>query len=93
MKFRSVFVAIFLHPLSLGINGVAAVKIRDRVLFVTAPIKRIDIGATDDKIRVQLEQAPKNVSEYMPSTEWILFVFLIFIAGWGWVGPTNTRRT
>eukprot|EP00903_Cladosiphon_okamuranus_P010142 g9603.t1 len=34
--------------------------IRDRVLFVTAPIKRIDIGATDDKIRVQLEQPPKN---------------------------------
>lgn len=56
---------LFSFASSLGIpsrHG-TTVKVRDRVLFVTAPIKRIDVGATDNYIRVQLEQPPKKVRE------------------------------
>lgn len=35
-------------------------QVRDHVLFVEAPIKRIDIGGTDDLVRVQLEPSPKQ---------------------------------
>ena len=35
-------------------------QIRDHVLFVHTPIKRIDVGGSDELVRVQLEKAPKQ---------------------------------
>lgn len=42
-------------------------QIRDRVLFVHTPVKRIDIGGTDDIVRVLLEEAPKQARGRTPT--------------------------